>query len=133
MKKTLLAFGALALGALAFLFIMARIEPRYYAAIKPTGITNVQGHLQRWGHPKSIYRRSHLGTNVFIFVGLTNTLPAGLPSGPPAYVYSNSGAFLDWSSALGDDPAVHQRWSNLWPNESDQKISPSEIDALFPR
>jgi hypothetical protein len=112
-------------------------EHPYYSAVKPARVRTIQAHLNKWGHPQGIYRRTQAGTNVYIFVGLTNKAPFDYSSGPPAYAYSESGAFLDWSPDLGDDPRVHERWrpspSGLWPNDSDEKISNAEIDRLFPR
>jgi hypothetical protein len=125
---------ALAVGSVISIGVVLRQTDReYYDAIDPKGVTNIQSHLERWGHPEGIYRRNLNGTNIYIFCGLTNKLPQGFPSGPPAYVYSDTGSFLDWSPELGDLPEVHKRWSNLWPHDPDERITGAELDHLFPR
>lgn len=103
----------------------------YFGAVDPTGVSNIQNHIERWGHPTAIYRRSVSGTNIYIFCGLTNKLPAASPSGPPAYVYGEHGSFLDWFPDLGDDPKAHARWSNLWPHDPDEKMTDEQFDRLF--
>jgi hypothetical protein len=134
LDRKILIIAVPVLAALLFL-LLSPAGPSYFSAIRPTGITNMHDHFSRWGQPKGIYRRERSGTNVFIFVGLTNKLPSALPSGPPAYVYSSSGPglFLDWTPDLGDDPEVHERWSGLWPKESDIKLGTNEVAELMER
>ena len=40
-----------------------------------------------------------------------------VPSGPPAYVFDQSGRLLDWTLDMGDDPGFRRKWPMTGANE----------------
>ena len=49
-----------------------------------------------------------------------------IPSGPPAYVFDDSGNLVYYSKAIGDDSNFHEKW----PVTSQQDMKPDEIKAI---
>jgi hypothetical protein len=49
-----------------------------------------------------------------------------IPSGPPAYVFDDSGNLVYYSKAIGDDSNFHEKW----PVTSQQDMKPDEIQAI---
>ena len=90
----------------------------YYAScIRPRGIVTVADHFHRFGVPRRITALHRDGGTYYELSGFTRkqsgfALPIlALPSSPPAYVYDESGKFVDWCSDPGDQPAYRERWS----------------------
>ena len=84
----------------------------YYArSMSPSGIQTVADHFRRFGEPQRIKRFQRDEVAYYELSGISRKLPTlALPSSPPAYIYDESGKFVDWCSDPGDQPSFRGRW-----------------------
>ena len=62
----------------------------------------------------------------YIGYGSMNGAWLAVPSGPPAYVFDQTGALVYYSTAIGDDSRFHERW----PGKSQQELSTEESQTM---
>jgi hypothetical protein len=70
------------------------------------------------------------GENFFLILGNYSTFVFDTSSGPPAYIFNNSGTLVDWTADSGDDPAFEKRW-DIFSNR--ETISAQEALRLVKR
>jgi len=97
----------------------------YYArSMSPSGVHTVADHYRRFGEPGRITRFERDGVAYYELSGISRrfpTLALALPSAPPAYIYDESGKFVEWCSDPGDQPDFRGRW----PVTGGQLVDPS--------
>lgn len=112
------------LGAFAVVYIAS--EVRWAAVNDPGGkFINVQEYLAHGRLPERVQRIEKKGSTYFIAYGPMD-YGLAVPSGPAAYVFEESGALVDWSSDIGDDPG----FTAEWPTGSAQSVSLDELKML---
>lgn len=121
---TVLAFVCLAL-------VWVRGEIRHAQAVRPPpGATNLNAFLQT-GPKVARIQRFTVGDRSYIeVVGRPPLIGLSLPSGPPAYVFDESGTLLDWAGDTGEATHFNEKWrgrSNLVP------LTVEEAKARDPR
>ena len=106
----------------------------YYAArIRPKGVRTLADHYRRFGEPRRITSFQRGGTNFYELSGHISRARAGgipllvFPSSPPAYVYDQTGALVDWCSDPGDQPSYRARW----PQTGTQPVEPATFRAQY--
>ena len=80
----------------------------------PQGVTNLVAFLDLQ-HPKpSKIRRFVQNGKVHLeVIGERFSSPLSLPSGPPAYIFDDTGALVDWTGDRGDAPSFVSKWGSL--------------------
>lgn len=104
-------------------------EKKGVRAIRPpVGITNLVAFLETKPQVRQIRKFTYNGNTHFEVIGKPATSLLSLPSGPPAYIFSENGTLADWSRDIGDNPSFVSRWgyfSNATP------ISVEEVKQLL--
>jgi hypothetical protein len=78
----------------------------------PEGSTNLVAFLEA-RPPSQIRKFIHEGNAYIEVIGKPVTSLLSLPSGPPAYIFNENGALVDWSRDIGDDPSFVSRWGGF--------------------
>ncbi len=55
----------------------------------------------------------HSGSNYFKVVGTVPNSPLTLPSGPPVYIFDESGVLVDWAADSGEASDFNRRWTGV--------------------
>lgn len=112
MKKITLVSAALLVCLVA---VWVHSEVKLARAVRPPeGVTNLVAFLEL--RPQVIeVRKFHQDSKLYIEVVARVDAPLlALPSGPPAYVFDESGALVDWCGDLGDSPSFeHVKWAGI--------------------
>jgi hypothetical protein len=122
-QRTILGWTLVILLPIAYL---VGSEIYYASTIRPRGVQTVADHFLRFGEPRRVFQLQRDGHTYYELSGITRkrsslALPVlALPSSPPAYVYDESGKFVDWCSDPGDRPAFRAHW----PRTGAQPIEP---------
>jgi hypothetical protein len=89
-------------------------ERKSASAVRPPeGATNLAAFLAARPQPIQIRRFTHDGKMRVEVVGKPVASLLSLPSGPPAYIFNESGILVDWTSDLGDNPSFIAKWGGL--------------------
>jgi hypothetical protein len=89
-------------------------EKKGASAVRPPeGGTNLIAFLDARPQPRQIRRFVHDGKTHIEVVGKPVPSLLSLPSGPPAYIFDESGALVDWSRDLGDSPLFVSKWGGF--------------------
>src|SRR5437870_12907163 len=70
----------------------------------PAGVTNLVAFLEARPQPSKICKFVHKGRVHVEVVGKLIISPLSVPSGPPVYIFDETGALVDWTGDLGDNP-----------------------------
>lgn len=111
MTKKLTAAMAI-LGCLAIACLYSEKKSAQMAR-PPLGATNLPAFLEARPDWNQIRGFVHQGKPHLQVVGNPILLPLSPPSGPPAYIFDETGALVDWCRDLGDNPSFARRWSNF--------------------
>ena len=88
-------------------------EKRDADAVRPSGGgTNLAGFLAARPQPVKIRKFMHSGKVHFEVVGKRPSSALSLPSGPPAYIFDETGTLVDWTADLGDSPSFVSKWGS---------------------
>ena len=79
----------------------------------PEGATNLVAFLEERPRPVQIRRFVHDGKTHIEVVGEPATSLLSLPSGPPAYIFDERGALVDWCRDLGDQSSFVKKWGSF--------------------
>ena len=90
-------------------------EVLYGSRVAPRGIRNIDDHVQRFGKPGVVYKIQRDGQVYYEFTGFSPDIPKwlALPSSEPAYIYSQSGQFVDWCRDPGDNSGYRAQWPHV--------------------
>ena len=89
----------------------------------PTGGTNLVAFLEARPQPNQIRSFVYNGKVHVEIIGKPSISPLSLPSGSPAYIFDETGALVDWSRDLGDNPSFLRKWggfSNATPISAEE-------------
>ncbi|MGA4643313.1 hypothetical protein [Limisphaera sp. 4302-co] len=93
------------------------------AVCPPAGGTNLVAFLEIGPQPNQIRSFVHNGKVHVAVIGKPSGSPLSPPSGSPAYIFDETGAFLDWCRDIGDNPYFVKKWggfSNATPISVEQ-------------
>lgn len=128
-KKAVIA-GALLVCLLA---VWIYTEKRIANELRPPeGVTNLVAFLEARPQPSKIRKFPHNGKTHIELIGKPVTSLTSLPSGPPAYVFDETGVLVDWTADRGDTPSFVRKWGSLSNatfitiEEAKQLTSPTE-------
>jgi hypothetical protein len=79
----------------------------------PRGGTNFTSFLELRPDAAKVLVFTNGGKAYLEVVGPMYMPGLSLPSGPAAYIFSPSGALVDWVADNGDTPSFYQKWTNL--------------------
>ncbi len=79
----------------------------------PAGGTNLVAFLDTQAHPNQIRSFIHNGKVYVEVIGKPSISPLSVPSGSPAYIFDETGAFVDWCRDLGDNPSFVRKWGGF--------------------
>lgn len=89
-------------------------EKKSVQAVRPPkGGTNLVAFLQARPQPNQIRSFVHNGKVHVEVIGKPIVSPLSLPSGPPAYIFDETGSLVDWSRDLGNNPSFTRKWGNF--------------------
>jgi len=98
------------LAALAVL-LWAYAERNAREAVRPPpGGGDLTGFLELRANVGEIRHFVRDGRAYFMVVGQTPNHILALPSGPPAYIFDESGRLVDWTGDLGDAQSFVSKW-----------------------
>jgi hypothetical protein len=100
-----------------------------YAHLKrPDNITNVSDFYSRFGTSGGTRA---ISVNGFEHIEISGPLPPpwslALPSSRPAYVFDETGRFVDWCSDPGDNPS----WRSKWPTIAHSEMTHDDVRLRF--
>lgn len=107
-----IAIGTALLVGLLTAWIYSEVES-FKAVRPPAGVTNLVRFLEARPELQTIRKFVHHGKTHLEVVGQPQPSLLSLPSGPPAYIFDDTGALVDWTRDLGDAPAFASKWSSL--------------------
>lgn len=111
MIKKIAIIGALIIGLLAAWIYE---ENRRADAVRlPEGGTDLITFLEARPEPSRIRKFVHNEKVHIEVLGKPVMSPLSVPSGPPAYVFDETGALVDWTGDRGDDSAFMRKWGSL--------------------
>jgi len=102
--------------ALALCLLVAAVYTEKKNADKlspPVGVTNLVAFLEARPQPTKIRKFVQNGKVHVEVIGKPIISPLSLPSGPPAYVFDDTGALVDWTSDRGDTPRFVKKWGSF--------------------
>jgi hypothetical protein len=95
--------------------------------IPPPGVLDLASYLAEMPDPELAFE-VQIGASRFLEAhGPPQPLMA-LPSGPPAYVFDEAGALVDWTSDVGDDSTFSERWHRAGTR---RLLDPEELEELI--
>ena len=77
------------------------------------GATNLVIFLEERPQPTKIRKFVHNGKVHVEILGKPIISPLSLPSGPPAYIFDETGALIDWTYDRGDTPSFVRKWGSF--------------------
>jgi len=89
----------------------------------PAGGTNLVAFLEARPQPNQIRSFVHNEKVHVEVIGKPTISPLSVPSGSPAYIFDETGALVDWSRDLGDNPSFVRKWggfSNATPISAEE-------------
>lgn len=112
---------------LACLFAVWMYSERKGAqAVRPPAAgTNLLGFLELRPLTNQIRKFVHHGKPFLQVMGKVNWAPLALRSGPPAYIFDETGRFVDWCGDIGDNNVFVRKWggfSNATPISAAEAI-----------
>jgi len=79
----------------------------------PEGATNLVVFLKARPQP-SMIRKFVLNGDMHVeVIGDPVRSPLSMPSGPPAYIFDETGTLVDWTPDRGDAPSFVRKWGSL--------------------
>lgn len=109
--REILIVGAVFIGL--FLFWMFDETRSRKAVIPPEGLTNLVSFLEGRTNVARVRQFTKDGRGYVEVFGHYPPSVLKLRSGPPTYVFDESGAMVDWTADRGDAPSFVSRWGNL--------------------
>lgn len=97
--------GLAALFGTLMMVILADIVIGNYR-VRPGGITTLGRYIDLRGMPARHVAVSRSGGEYLIVYGPARSL---VPSGPSAYIFDGTGAMVEWSADVGDDPKFDEK------------------------
>jgi hypothetical protein len=89
-------------------------EKRNAEAVRPpAGLTSLPAFLNARPQTDKIRRFVHDGKVYLEVIGEPYKGPLSLASGPPVYVFDETGKLVDWSRDIGDAPSFLDKWGNF--------------------
>ena len=89
-------------------------ENRYRKAVRPPdGATNLTVFLRLRPDVEKIQSFTHSGKTYLEVFGRATNVGLSLPSGPPVYVFDESGTLVDWAADLGEASAFNNKWASF--------------------
>src|SRR4051794_20209784 len=79
----------------------------------PAGGKKLIGFLEARPPTESVCKFVHNGTGYVQVIGKPNVSPLSLPSGPPVYIFDETGVLVDWSRDIGDSPSFTRKWGGF--------------------
>ena len=111
MLKKAIILGALFVCLFVLWFCM---ESKHSAAVRPpANATNFIGFLQFQPQPAKIRKFAHAEKTYVEVLGDAHTSLLSLPSGPPAYIFDETGLLVDWTADRGDAPTFVNKWGSF--------------------
>jgi hypothetical protein len=100
---------------------------RWLSLNSPEGkFSTLSGYLASQRPPERVAKLRTSKGVCYVAYGSMIGSKLAIPSGPPAYVFDDSGNLVYYSKAIGDDSSFHEKW----PPASQQDMSPDEIKAI---
>ena len=104
-----IVWGVLAFVCLALVWV--RDEIRHAKAVRsPPGATNLSAFLETGPKVASIQRFTLGDRSYTEIIGRPNLIGLSLPSGPPAYIFDESGTLRDWAGDTGNATLFNEKW-----------------------
>ena len=106
---------ALFIGAFCALFAVwiASEKSRVKRVRPPAGATNLVKFLQARPEALKIRKFTNEDKTYIEVLGYPTRPGLSLPSGPPSYVFNESGILVDWASDRGEASAFVKKWGSL--------------------
>src|SRR4051812_49204486 len=79
----------------------------------PASGTNLVAFLETQPEVNSVRKFIHNGKFDVEVIGKPHVSALSVPSGPPAYIFDETGVFVDWCRDLGDNPSFVKKWSSF--------------------
>jgi len=86
---------------------------RANAVRPPEGATNLIAFLDARPQPSRIRKFVHNGEVHVEVLGKPIRSPLSVPSGPPAYIFDETGALVDWAADRGENPSFVSKWGTF--------------------
>jgi len=101
-------------GLLCFVFIWFCTESRSRRAVRPPeGATNLTAFLLLRPDFDKIQKFTNSHGTYLEILGRAQKRWLSLPSGPPVYVFDESGTLVDWAADLGEASEFNHKWGSL--------------------
>jgi hypothetical protein len=89
-------------------------EMRSSKAVRPpAGATNLVAFITSVPRIAEIRKFVHNDKLYLEVIGKPYESLMSVPSGPPAYIFDETGLFVDWSRDLGDQPSFVRKWGGF--------------------
>ena len=89
-------------------------ENRRADAVRPPeGVTNLITFLAARPQPSRIRKFVHNGQVYVEVLGKPIMSPLSVPSGPPSYIFDETGALVDWAADRGENPSFVSKWGSF--------------------
>jgi hypothetical protein len=89
-------------------------EHRRADSVRPSaGATNLMAFLERHPQPNKIRKFIQNGKVHVEVLGKPIMSPLSVPSGPPAYIFDDTGALVDWAADRGENSRYVSKWGSL--------------------
>lgn len=96
---------------LAFPFYWIASEIYYARSKRPLGVSTLSDFYQRFGQPARVHELHRDGVKYYELSGhLPQPWVFAVPSSRPAYIFDESGRFVEWCSDPGDSSHYFERW-----------------------
>ena len=123
-KKTTITVAVLV--CIVAIWIYAEKE-NAQAVRPPASGTNLVSFLEERSEVSSVRKFNYNGKLHVEVIGKPHASALSVPSGPPAYIFDENGAFVDWCGDIGDNPSFIKKWGDF--NDA-TVISPTEAKQL---
>jgi hypothetical protein len=119
---------ALCLFVLALLYALVIFENKVYvAAVRPVPNTTLAAFFERQPNPLKVFKFTYQRKAYIYVVGNYATSGWMVASGPPAYIFDDSGKLVDWRPDIAEGPNFAQYWGT---NRTNLFISPDNSTVI---
>jgi len=123
-KKLAIAVAVL----VCLLAVWMYAEKKSAQAVRPPASgTNLVAFLETQPAVNSVRKFIQNGKLHVEVIGKPHVSALSLPSGSPAYIFDETGVFVDWCRDLGDNPSFVRKWGGF---SNATTISPAEAKEL---